>query len=49
MCLVIGVDPRRRRVTVYRGKEDIRVLAEGEVLRGGEVVLGWEVAIEELF
>lgn len=48
-CLVVVVDPRRRTVAVYRGKESIRILTAGEMLRGGEVVSGWEVAVEELF
>lgn len=47
--LVVVVDPRRHTVTVYRGKGDIRVLTEGELLRGEDVVPGWEVAVEELF
>lgn len=47
--LVVAVDPRRHTVAVYRGKEDIRVLTEGEMLRGGEVVPGWEVGVKELF
>lgn len=47
--LVIVVDPRRRTAAVFPGKEDIRVLTDGEMLQGGEVVPGWEVAVEELF
>jgi Uma2 family endonuclease len=47
--LVLVVDPRRRSVTLYRSREEIRVLAEDEVLDGGDVVPGWRVPVRELF
>jgi len=47
--LVVVVDPRRRNVTLYRSRDDIRILAEGDVLDGGEVVPGWRVPVRDLF
>jgi Uma2 family endonuclease len=47
--MVLVVDPRRRTVTVYRSREEIRVLAEEDVLDGVDVVPGWRVAVKELF
>ena len=32
--------PSRRTVSVYRSRSDIRILGEGEVLEGGEVLPG---------
>ena len=43
------VNPRQRTVGVHCSPSDIRVLQEGEVLDGGDVVPGWEVAVGELF
>lgn len=47
--LVMVVDPRRRNVTLYRSREEIRVLSGDEVLDGGDVVPGWRVPVRELF
>lgn len=47
--LVVVVDPRRRNVTLYRSRDDIRVLAEDAVLDGSDVVPGWSVSVRELF
>lgn len=47
--LVVVVDPRRRNVTLYRSRDEIRVLGEGDVLDGADVVPGWRVPVSELF
>ena len=47
--LVVVVDPRRRHVTLYRSRDDIRVLSESEVLDAGDVVPEWRVPVRELF
>ena len=47
--LVVVVDPRRRSVTLYRSRDDIRILAGDDVLDGGDVVPGWRVPVRELF
>lgn len=46
--LVWVVDPGSRTATVYRSRRDIRLLAEDEVLDGGDVVPGFRVALEEV-
>lgn len=47
--LVIVVNPRQRRVTVYRSLHDIAILTEDDTLDGGEVVPGWRMPVRELF
>ena len=47
--MVLVVDPSQRTVTVYRSLEDIRILTEGDVIEGADVVPGWELPIAELF
>lgn len=47
--LVVVVDPRKRTVTVYRGRDEIRILTETDTLDGGDVVPGWTLGIRELF
>lgn len=47
--LVWVVDPSAETVTVYRARDDIRVLGEGETLDGTAVVPGLEVEVGELF
>lgn len=51
--MVLVVDPceARRTVTVYRSREDIRILTAeaGNQLDGADVVPGWTVPVEELF
>ncbi|MDP9348774.1 MAG: Uma2 family endonuclease [Gemmatimonadota bacterium] len=47
--LVVVVDPRRRNVTLYRSREEIRVLSEEDLLDGVDVVPGWKVPVRELF
>jgi Uma2 family endonuclease len=47
--LVWIVDPKARRVTVYRGPRDVVVLGLADVLDGGEVVPGFAMAVAALF
>ena len=47
--MVIAVNPRRRAVTVYRSLTNIVVLAENDILDGGDVVPGWTVPVRDLF
>jgi len=47
--LVWVVDPDTRTVTVYRARDDIRVLVDGDVLDGSAVLGGLEVAVADLF
>ncbi len=49
-CLMVLVaDPERRTVTVYRSREEIRILAEGEAVDGDGVVPGWTLPVAEVF
>ena len=47
--LVWIVDPKAKRVTVYRGPRDVVVLGPADTLDGGEVVPGFAVAVRALF
>lgn len=47
--MVVVVNPAQRTATVYRSREEIRVLAEEDALDGGDVVPGWSVRVGELF
>lgn len=47
--LVWVVDPATRTVAAYRSREDIRLLTEGDVLDGADVLPGFRLAIAELF
>ncbi len=47
--LVVVVEPDRRRVVVHRSDKDVQILSEDDVLGGGDVVPGFELAIGELF
>lgn len=47
--LVVVADPWNRRVTVYDSRDDIRVLCEGDVVDGGDVVPGWKLPVKGLF
>jgi len=47
--LVWIVDPLEFRVTTYRSRDDIRVLGMDDVLTGGKVVPGFQIAVRELF
>ena len=47
--MVVVVEPQQRTVAVHRTSGTVEVLREGDVLEGGEVVPGWEVAVAALF
>jgi len=47
--LVWVVEPRARRVMIYRSRSDIRVLGEGEQLDGGGVLPGFRLPVREIF
>ncbi len=47
--MVVVVNPRQRSVTVYKSQSDITALTGSEVLHGGDVVPGFEIAIREIF
>lgn len=47
--MVLVVEPKRKTVTVYRSREDICILAEGEVIDGADVVPGWRLPVAEIF
>jgi Uma2 family endonuclease len=46
---VVVLDPALRTATVYRARDDIRVLTGGELLDLGDVVPGWSARVDELF
>ena len=49
--MVLVADPEPRRATVYRSREDIRVLTAeaGDAVDGADVVPGWRVPLTEIF
>lgn len=47
--MVIVVEPKRKVATVYRSREDIRILTEGEAVDGSDVVPGWRLPVSEIF
>lgn len=47
--MVVVINPRQRSATVYKSPTDIIALAEADVLRGGDVVPGFELAVREIF
>lgn len=47
--MVVVVNPRKRVVTVYRSLTDIVVLTESDILDGGNVVVGWSIAVKDIF
>jgi len=47
--MVVIVDPSEQDVTLYRSREDVRVLTKNETLDGGDVVPGWTMPVKELF
>lgn len=47
--LLWEVDPAKRQVNVYTGPEQMVLLKEGQVLDGGEVLEGFELAVDALF
>lgn len=47
--LVWVVEPRRRTVTVYRSRADIRLIGPADRLDGAEVLPGFRLSVAELF
>jgi Uma2 family endonuclease len=47
--MVVTVNPRRRRVTVYRPDRPVRFLSEQDTLSGDDVVPGWSIPVRDLF
>ncbi|QIN83800.1 Uma2 family endonuclease [Rubrobacter tropicus] len=49
--MVLVAHPERRAITVYRSREDIRVLTAdaGDVVDGADVVPGWKLSLPEIF
>ena len=47
--MVIIVDPRKQRVTVYRSINEITTLTTSDELTGGDVVPGWAMPVRALF
>ena len=47
--MVIVVNPRQHRATVYRSLQEIAILTEDDTLDGGDVVPGWRMPVRELF
>lgn len=47
--MVVVINPRQRSATVYKSPTDIAALAEADVLDGGDVVPGFELAVREIF
>jgi hypothetical protein len=47
--MVVVINPRQRSATVYKSPTDITALAEADVLDGGDVVPGFELAVREIF
>ena len=47
--MVVVVNPCQRSATVYKSTTAITVLAEADVLDGGDIVPGFELALREIF
>jgi len=47
--MVVVINPRQRSATVYKSPNDITAFAEADVLNGGGVVPGFELAVREIF
>lgn len=47
--MVLVVDPKQHTVTVYRSREDIRILAEGDTLDAAGVIPGFSLPVTEIF
>ncbi len=47
--MVVVIDPHQRTATVYRAPDNICILAEGDMLDGGDVVPGWKMPLAEVF
>jgi Uma2 family endonuclease len=47
--MVLVVDPKQHTVTVYRSRENIRILADGDTLDGANVIPGFSLPVTEIF
>lgn len=47
--IVVVTDPDRITATVYRGPDDVRILAREQVIDADPVVRGWRIPVDELF
>lgn len=47
--MVVVINPRQRSATVYKSPTDIIALAQADVLAGGDIVPGFELAVREIF
>ena len=47
--MVLAADPRKRTVTRYRGRDDIAILDENDVMDGEDIVPGWTMRVADLF
>lgn len=47
--MVVVVNPRKRVVTVYRSLTDIVILTERDALEGSDVMVGWSIAVKDIF
>jgi Uma2 family endonuclease len=47
--MVVVIHPKRRSATVYRSRDEIRVLGEEDEIDGADVVPGWRVRVGSLF
>ena len=47
--MVVVVNPRQHSATVYKSRTDITALTEADIFYGGDVVVGFELAVGEIF
>ncbi len=47
--MVLVADAERRTVTVFRSRDDVRILTEGDTIDGADVVPGWKLPLAKLF
>ncbi|MSQ06657.1 MAG: Uma2 family endonuclease [Dehalococcoidia bacterium] len=47
--MVVVINPRTKRVAVYRSPTDVTILGDRDVLDGQDVVPGWTMALADLF
>lgn len=47
--MVLVAEPQRKVVTVYRSREDIRILMGDEAIDGADVVPGWRLPVAGIF
>jgi Uma2 family endonuclease len=47
--LVLVADPRRRTITAYRARGDVRIYDEGETIDASAAVAGWSLVVADAF